>query len=149
MENLVADPTEHAFESRATIAAAPDTVWAVPVDVAHWPDWDSGIDSVQGSIAPHAKLVVRAKVAAGRAFPVKVTTFDAPRTLVFTGGMPLGLFRGVRTYTLIPNGSGTEFTMREEYSGPMLGAIWKSIPDLTPSFTQFARGLKSRVESGA
>lgn len=145
----MADPTEHAFESRATIAAPPDTVWAVLVDAAHWPDWDSGVDSVQGEIAPRAKIVIRATVAAGRAFPVKVTTFDAPRSLVFTGGMPLGLFRGVRTYTLTPTGTGTDFAMREEYSGPMLGAIWKSIPDLTASFTQFARGLKARVESGA
>jgi hypothetical protein len=39
--------------------------------------------------------------------------------------------------------------MREEYTGPMLGAIWKSIPDLAPSFQQFADGLKKRVESDA
>jgi hypothetical protein len=39
--------------------------------------------------------------------------------------------------------------MREEYSGPMLRAIWKSIPDLGPSFQQFADGLKNRVESVA
>ena len=144
----MADPTEHAFEADATIAATPDRVWAILVDSDHWADWDSGIDSVTGRIEPGAKIVIRAKVAAGRAFPVKVTTFDAPTTLVFTGGMPLGLFRGVRTYTLTPKGSGTEFTMREEYSGPMLGAIWKSIPDLNPSFARFTRGLKARVESG-
>jgi hypothetical protein len=39
--------------------------------------------------------------------------------------------------------------MREVYSGAMLGAIWKSMPDLSPSFAQFTRGLKARVESGA
>jgi hypothetical protein len=27
------------------------------------------------------------------------------RQLVFTGGMPLGLFKGVRTYTLVAQGS--------------------------------------------
>lgn len=104
---------------------------------------------MKGAIAPGGKIVLRAKVSPGRAFPVKVTTFDAPKKLVFTGGMPLGLFRGVRTYTLTPQGKGTEFTMRQEYSGAMLGAIWKSIPDLSPSFAQFARGLTTRVESGA
>jgi len=145
----MADPTEHAFEGSATIAASPDKVWAVLVDAAHWADWDSGVDGVEGAIAPGAKIVIRAKVAPGRAFPVKVTTFDPPTTLVFTGGMPLGLFRGVRTYTLAPKGSGTELTMREVYSGAMLGAIWKSMPDLSPSFAQFTRGLKARVESGA
>ena len=40
----------------------------------------------------------------------------------------------------------TRFKMREEYSGPLLGMIWKSIPDLGPSFEEFAAGLKSGAE---
>ena len=68
--------------------------------------------------------------------------------MVFSGGMPLGLFKGVRTYTLEPDGSGaTRFHMREEYTGPLLGMMWGSIPDLGPSFQQFADGLKARAES--
>ena len=56
-------------------------------------------------------------------------------------------FAGVRTFTLSPAGSGaTSFTMREEYSGPLLPLIWRSMPDLQPSFDQFARGLKARAE---
>jgi hypothetical protein len=38
--------------------------------------------------------------------------------------------------------------MREEYSGPLLPLIGRSIPDLGPSFEQFATGLKRRAESG-
>jgi hypothetical protein len=30
----------------------------------------------------------------------------------------------------------------------MLGLIWRSMPDLGPSFEQFARGLKQRAEQG-
>ena len=30
----------------------------------------------------------------------------------------------------------------------MLRLIWRTMPDLGPSFTQFADGLKQRVESG-
>ena len=62
--------------------------------------------------------------------------------------MPLGLFRGVRTFALTPeDGGATRFTMREEYSGPMLPLIWRSMPDLQPSFDQFAAGLKARAEA--
>jgi hypothetical protein len=43
---------------------------------------------------------------------------------------------------------GTTFQVREEYTGPLLGLIWRSMPDLGPSFGRFARGLKLRVESG-
>ena len=54
-----------------------------------------------------------------------------------------------RTYTLTPEGGGSRFRMREEYTGPLLGLIWRSMPDLQPSFDRFAAGLKRRVESGA
>ena len=74
--------------------------------------------------------------------------FTPATRMVFSGGMPLGLFKGVRTYTLEPDGSGaTRFHMREEYTGPLLGMMWGSIPDLGPSFQQFADGLKARAES--
>ena len=137
------------YESQATIAAAPDAVWKVLVDAAAWPSWDSGVLSVKGTIAPAAKITIVSAAAPDRSFPVKVTTFDAPNQLVFSGGMPLGLFKGVRTYTLEATKGGTLFRMREEYTGAMLGMIWKSMPDLAPSFDQFAAGLKKRVESGA
>jgi hypothetical protein len=62
--------------------------------------------------------------------------------------MPLGLFKGVRTFSLSPEGNGTTtFTMREEFTGPMLPLIWRSMPDLQPTFQQFANGLKQRAES--
>ena len=135
------------FEAESTIAASPERVWSVPTDGEHFPDWDSGIDRVEGKIAPGATIKLYVKVNPGRAFPLKVTEFSAPERMVLSGGMPLGLFNGVRIYTLDPDGSGTHFRMREEYTGPLLNMIWGSIPDLGPSFQQFARGLKARVES--
>lgn len=137
------------FESATEIAAPPAAVWSVLTDGAGWSSWDSGVDGVDGEIAPGRTITIRSKVAPGRAFPVKVTTFDAPRELVFSGGMPLGLFTGVRTYRLAPSATGTRFTMREEYSGPLVSMMWRSMPDLGPSFQQFADGLKRQAELGA
>jgi uncharacterized protein YndB with AHSA1/START domain len=137
------------YEAAAQIAARPDDVWAVLTDGAGWTSWDSGVTGVEGRIRPGEKVTVRTEVAPGRAFPVTVTAFEPPRRLEFTGGMPLGLFRGVRTYTLTPSGDGTAFRMREEYTGPLLGLIWRSMPDLQPSFDRFVAGLRRRVESGA
>jgi hypothetical protein len=42
----------------------------------------------------------------------------------------------------------TQFVMREEYNGPLLPLIWRSMPDLGPSFSQFANGLRNRAEAG-
>jgi hypothetical protein len=137
------------FEATSTIAASPEAVWAVLSDGTAWPSWDSGVDSVEGSIAMGQTITIRSKGAPGRAFPVKVTRFEPPAHLRLRGGIPLGLFRGVRTYEVAKGASGqVTFRMREEYTGPLLPLIWRSMPDLGPSFQQFATGLKQRVESG-
>jgi uncharacterized protein YndB with AHSA1/START domain len=137
------------YEAMSTIAASPEAVWAVLSDGAGWAAWDSGVDAVEGRIALGETIKIRAQAAPDRTFPVKVTTFEPPVRLRFSGGMPLGLFRGVRTYVLSPDAAGgTAFHMREEYTGPLLGLIWRSMPDLGPSFDRFAQGLKRRVESG-
>jgi hypothetical protein len=57
-----------------------------------------------------------------RAFPVTVKEFSPGERMVWSGGMPLGLFRGVRTFTLTQEGGSTRF--------------------------EFARGLKQRTEHG-
>lgn len=137
------------YEATSVIAASPESVWAVLADGAGWPTWDSGVDAVNGNIAAGEKITIRSEAASGRAFPVTVSHFEPPRLLRFSGGMPLGLFRGVRTYTLSPDDAGhTAFRMREEYAGPLLPLVWRSMPDLGPSFTKFAQGLKQRVEDG-
>jgi hypothetical protein len=135
------------FEASSTISATPDTIWAILVDGAHYPDWDSGVVSVAGRIAPGETIKVVSGANPGRTFPVKVSGFDPARSMVWSGGMPLGLFKGVRTFTLSPAGDGTtRFDVREEYTGPLLPMMWRSMPDLGPSFTKFATGLKQRAE---
>jgi uncharacterized protein YndB with AHSA1/START domain len=137
------------YEASSQIAAEPSAVWAVLTDGAAWSKWDSGVDGVDGQISAGQTITIRSKVAPGRTFPVKVTAFEPGRRLEFSGGMPLGLFKGVRTYTLTPQAGGTAFAMREEYTGPLVGMMWRSMPDLGSSFRQFANGLKQRVETGA
>jgi hypothetical protein len=140
----------HHYEATSTIAATPEMVWAVLSDGVNWATWDSGIDAVEGRIALGETIKIRSQAAPGRTFPVTVTRFEPGVQLRFSGGMPLGLFRGVRTYDLSCDGEGRAvFRMREEYTGPLLPLIWRSMPDLGPSFGKFARGLKARVESGS
>jgi hypothetical protein len=135
------------YEASATIAAPPDAVWAILTDAPGYRDWDSGVRSVEGTIALGEKIKVVSETNPGRAFPVKVTQLEPGRAMTWSGGMPLGLFKGVRTFALTPEDGATRFTMREEYSGPLLPLIWRSMPDLQPSFDQFVTGLKARAES--
>jgi hypothetical protein len=138
------------FEASSIIQADPAEVWAVLTDGPAWPTWDSAVTRFEGTIAEGHKVTVFPTVDPKRGFPVRVVEFVPARRMTWRGGMPLGLFTGTRTFTLTPRPDGAvRFLMREEYTGPLAGLIGRSIPDLGPSFTQFADGLKTKVEGGA
>jgi hypothetical protein len=134
------------YESSVLIEASPESVWAVLADASQYPDWDSGVTHVDGDIVDGGRITVRTAADPDRGRTVLVA-LDPPRLMVWTGGLPLGLFRGTRTFGLddAPGGA-TLFTVREEFTGPLLGLVWRRMPDLQPSFDRFACGLKARVE---
>lgn len=135
------------FAVKTTIHAAPDVIWSLITDAPNYPNWNSTITRIDGRIALNETVTVHVKAAPGRAFPVKVMAFERPARLVWSGGMPLGLFTGERVYELRPAASGgVEFAMREDYSGFLAPLICKSIPDLQPAFDEFAACLKARAE---
>ncbi|MDX2203865.1 MAG: SRPBCC domain-containing protein [Hyphomicrobiaceae bacterium] len=139
-----------AFATAISIHAPAERVWSILTNAADYPSWSSTVERVVGTIAPGAKVAVYTKASPGRAFPLTVTGFEPNRRMVWSGGMPMGLFRGTRTYTLAPRAPGmVDFSMREEFSGFLAPLISRSIPDLQPSFDQFAADLKARAESAA
>ena len=136
------------YEARATIRATPETIWAILIDGPSYASWDSGVVKVDGTIAPGETIRVVSEANPGRSFPVKVSGWRPTESMAWSGGMPLGLFRGERIFALAPAADGsTDFTVREEYTGLLLGMMWRTIPDLGPSFAKFAEGLKQRAEA--
>jgi hypothetical protein len=135
------------FSTSASINASPDTIWAILTDAARYPKWNPTVTKVDGRIAPGERVRVHVTINPGRAFPVTVSQFEPPTHMVWSGGMPLGLFKGVRTFTLTPRREGgVDFAMREEYTGLMAPLIGRSIPDLQPAFDAFAAALKREAE---
>lgn len=136
------------FAAATSIRARPQAVWMLLTDAASYPVWNSTVERVAGRIAPGETITVYTKAAPGRAFPVTVTKFQPMQEMTWSGGMPLGLFRGTRTFTLTPGGDDTvQFAMREEFSGLLAPLITRSIPDLQPAFDTFAADLKRRAEN--
>ena len=135
------------FSVARIIAASPQAVWDVLTDGTRWQEWHPDTVRVEGRIALGEKVKIYAQQNPNRAFSVKVSEFSPTQGMVFIGGMPLGLFKAVRTYALSMQEDGsTHFAMNEVFSGLMLPLIGRSIPDLTPSFESFADGLKARSE---
>jgi hypothetical protein len=135
------------YTVRRTIKAPAERVWSLLADPDRYSLWNPSVLSLRGQIADEGKLTLIAAVSPKRSFSLTVSDVEPGRGMVWSEGMPLGLFRGVRTFSLRPTGDGdTEFSMQEIYSGPLAGLITMGIPDLTKSFAQFADGLKRAAE---
>lgn len=140
------------FVTKASIRAAPQTVWAALIDGSEYARWNPEITRVEGRIALGETLKAHVILHGGgvRAVKVRVTEFEPVRRMVWTGGMPLGLFKGQRTFTLLSRDGGlVEFTMYVRFSGPMSPLIAKSLGDRQPDIDALASGLKAWVEGGA
>jgi hypothetical protein len=133
------------YSHTTQIAAAPDAVWSVLTNAGGYPAWDPNMIRLDGTIEAGGKVTAHTRLSP-RAFPVRITTFEPARKMVWSGGLPLGLFKGVRTFELRPKDGGTEFTVREEFGGPLLGMFKGTIPDMNKPFADFAAGLKATAE---
>ena len=131
------------------IQAPPHVVWDLLTDPSSYRDWNPAVLSIEGAMSTGSTIKLVSIASPQRTFSLTVTSMEAPVRMVWSDGMPLGLFRGVRTYRLDPTGAGTAFSMTEKFSGPLAGLIAKSIPDLTDSFNQFADGLRIAAERAA
>jgi hypothetical protein len=135
------------YRTSTIIRAARDRIWAVLTDAARYPEWNPTVIRLEGSIAAGKRIKVFADISPERAFPVTVTEFVPGERMVWTGGFPFGVFKGLRTFVLGNAARGqTQFTMHEVFSGLLAPLITRSMPDLTESFERFAAALKAEAE---
>lgn len=135
------------YTASTTITATADKVWGILTDGPHYTDWDPAMIKLEGTIAPGEMVKATTKLAPNRAFPAKVTVFEPGKKMVWASGMPLGLFKGERTFLLTTKVEGVEFTLTEEFSGLLLPIFGRSIPDMTKTFQEFCAGLKAQAET--
>ena len=155
--NTASQTTSPALHERSTfrmkyavsidIAAEPERIWALLTDAEGMSRWNSTIESIEGTIAEGNTIKLRAKIAPGRVFKLKIGKVVPGETMVWSDGFA-PMFRGVRTYTLTPQPDGrTRFAMEEVFSGVMLPMIAGSLPDFGPAFEAYARDLKRASEA--
>jgi uncharacterized protein YndB with AHSA1/START domain len=130
----------------ANVRATPDRIWALLTDAAGFPKWNSTVTSIEGRIALGERLALKVPLAPGRTFKPKVTEFEPPNRMVWSDGAA-PMFKGVRTYTVVPRTDGTtDFAMEEVFTGLMLPMIARSLPDFGPAFERYADDLKRAAE---
>ena len=137
------------YVSTTRIDASPERVWAVLTDGATYRDWNPEIVGIDGRIVLGARITAHVRLGDGavRAVPQRVTALEAPARMEWTGGLPLGLFVGRRTFTVTPAENGSEFRMHLRMSGPLSSLILKSVGDRQPEIDTFSAALKRRAEN--
>lgn len=137
------------YQVSRRINAPVDRVWGLLTDTSSYRAWNGAVVSIDGTIAPGNTISLVSIVNPKRTFRLRITEMSEPNRLVWSDGMPLGLFKGERTYLIEPREGVTHFEMTEAFSGPLAGLFTKAIPDLTESFNQFADSLKTAAEAQA
>lgn len=132
-------------EAEVLINARSSTVWDVITDGGNLTVWDSGITEIHGEIRNGGTIRIRTALGGNRMFRLRVEQLPG-EVMTWTGGIPLGLFTGVRTFTLTSHGTMTHLRVREEFSGPLLSAIWKRMPDMEPALDAYVKAAKARAE---
>jgi hypothetical protein len=136
------------FSATTTINASTDLIWKILTDAPSYPEWDPGMDRIEGTIRLGEKLTIYTKLDPEKAFRVTVSDIASRQSMTWSSGLPLGLFKGERTFTLAQKAGGSvQVTVREVFSGPLLPIFGRSLPDLTSTFEEFLAGLKKRAES--
>ncbi|MDH5327789.1 MAG: SRPBCC domain-containing protein [Gammaproteobacteria bacterium] len=136
------------FSTTIKITAPTEKVWGILTNITEWSHWNTTIENIEGSVSNGSKVTVRAKAIPERAFSLTVSDFIPNESMVWSGGIPLGLFTGKRTYTIArDDNNATIFSMTETFTGLLAPLITRSIPDLQPTFDEFSNCLKQRAES--
>ena len=136
------------FAANIEIDGTPEQVWKVLTDASAYSEWDPNMNSIEGTIGLGEKLVLHTTLSK-RPFTVTVSTFDQNERMVWKSGMPLGLFKGERTFQITERDGKVHFALNEVFSGLMSPIIGRMIPDLQPTFEKFVAGLKAEVEGGS
>src|SRR6476469_9605692 len=97
------------------IDAPPERVWALLADASTYGAWNRAVVSIEGTIATGSTISLVSIANPKRAFKLHVADVAAPNRMVWSNGMPFGLFSGVRTYRVDPREGVTHFEMTEEY----------------------------------
>lgn len=153
MKELLDTPQSHEengvlkYSVATVLSVSPEIVWQKITNIDQLLKWDSMLLEMTGSIKASGKIKLRSMIKPKQVFELKVTEFEPNKRMVWSSSMG-PLFRGIRTYELIPyERSSTLFKMDEKFSGWMLPFMKGMLPDCNLLFGTYIRDLKKEIES--
>jgi uncharacterized protein YndB with AHSA1/START domain len=129
----------------AHIRAPVQRVWSLLTNAADFPRWNSTVSGIRGEIAEGGKIELTIP-SSKRSFALSISQVEPNKRMVWSSGVA-PMFKGVRTFTLVPLSDGSsDFSMVEVLSGLMLPLIKPSLPDFDAMFQRYALDLQQESE---
>lgn len=141
------------MEARTSIdvAAPPDRVWDVLVDVERWPEWTDSVSNVRCLDPGPLAVGSRAEISQPR-IPTgtyTVTALDPGRSFTWEQRQPGSKVSAHHECTPLPDG-GSRVELRVVMSGALGGVVGRLYRKLTERYLGMeAAGLKARAEGTA
>lgn len=132
-------------EAEALILAGAGTVWDILTDAGNYQVWDSGITDVHGAVRDGGKIRVRTRDGGKRTFRLRISQIHG-QVMTWSGGLPLGLLKVERTFTLTDYTGITHLTVRDTASGPLRALVRKTKPGAEPAQSRYVAAVKFRAE---
>ena len=131
------------------VAAPPDRVWEVLVDVERWPEWTESVSDVR--LLDEGPLAVGSRVEISQpSIPTgtyTVTTLEPPRTFIWEQRQPGSKVSAHHECVALPDG-GTRVELRVVMTGLIGGVVGRLYRKLTQRYLAMeAAGLKLRAEA--
>lgn len=118
------------YEHSVRTSAAPEAVWRRWTDMASWPEWNDGIESITVD-GPFATGTTFTMTPPGEE-PITMRLVDVVPGEVFTDRMDAGSFVVTTVHRLVPEAGGTRIVYRTEITGPDADQVG---PRLGPAIT--------------
>lgn len=137
------------FEHTIDIAAPPDRIWPVMIDVERWSDWTASITSIRKLDPPPFGTGSRVHMSQPKLRPGiwTVTELESCRSFTWASGVS-GLMRVAARHIIEPADSGSRVTFSVEFRGLLGGLAGLAFAKITAEYIGTeAAGLKRRVES--
>ncbi len=131
------------------VAAPPNRVWDVLVDVERWPEWTSSVTSVRTLDSGPLSVGSRVEISQPRipAGTYTVTALESGRAFTWEQRQPGSTVSAHHECTPLPDG-GTRVELRVVMSGVVGAVVARLYRKLTERYLAMeASGLKSRAES--
>jgi len=127
------------------IESSPSRIWALLTDAENFPRWNSTVTAIDGAIRDGRQIRIHVP-GTDRTFTPRISNVVRDTRMTWTGGFA-PLFKGVRTFELVPQpGGSTMFVMQERFAGLMLPIVGRAMPDFGPVFERYAADLKREAE---